>query len=424
MVHILRIRSTLQSWWEHPDLPVWVLSAIVVAAAVWLRAQDIGFPPGFRLDEHHFVNGAHQYLRGLADDNDHPPLGKMVIALAIRWVGDGPVGWRAGPLAFGLLTIPLVYLAAQRCFRDRLAGSFAALFVAIDGCFIAYSRVALLDGILVALMLGAVALVLSDRPWSWVAAGLVLGLAVSVKISAITLALPLVIAVYQRAGGLRKALKACAGAALGCLVVYWGVGALAGLITHDSAPWLYAWTDTRTDLARHIGATARAHPMTSRWYTWFLPSLPVTFGVWSTQDGMVRVLTMLGNPLLWWGSTLAILASAGIAVRYAWRRSEAIGPVFSTSAMRSWGLLVVLWIAPLLPWIASSRDSYAYHYMPTYAVGLIALAGLASRAYAWKPRVTLAAVCVVVVVSAYYAPVWGELPIGYSALDRRLFLWR
>ena len=39
-------------------------------------------------------------------------------------------------------------------------------------------------------------------------------------------------------------------------------------------------------------------------------------------------------------------------------------------------MLLLLWALPLTPWILTRRDSYAYHYLPSYGFGLLLLAGL------------------------------------------------
>ncbi|MFW5740510.1 MAG: phospholipid carrier-dependent glycosyltransferase, partial [Myxococcota bacterium] len=132
------------------------------------RAESIAFAPAHGLlrtggyspahltfDEHHFVPNAQNYLAGKADTNDHPPLGKLLIASAIALFGDTAAIWRLPALLAGLLSIFLAYRLAARLFRDERAGWFAAVFVAVDGFFISYARTALLDGVLAMFMLAS-----------------------------------------------------------------------------------------------------------------------------------------------------------------------------------------------------------------------------------------------------------------------------
>ena len=75
---------------------------IAVAIGIWLRAQRLGEPAGLAWDEHHFVRTAQNYLVGAKDWNDHPPLGKLLIAQGIHWFGDVSFAWRASALASGI----------------------------------------------------------------------------------------------------------------------------------------------------------------------------------------------------------------------------------------------------------------------------------------------------------------------------------
>jgi dolichyl-phosphate-mannose--protein O-mannosyl transferase len=72
------------------------------------------------------------------------------------------------------------------------------------------------------------------------------------------------------------------------------------------------------------------------------------------------------------------------------------------------------------------RDSYIYHYLPSYGLGLVLLAGFVSWVYERRAWLGLLAVLVVGEVSVFYAPVWAQLPITQTALEQRLFLrrWR
>ncbi|HEX3594656.1 MAG TPA: hypothetical protein VHU80_06130 [Polyangiaceae bacterium] len=78
------------------------------------------------------------------------------------------------------------------------------------------------------------------------------------------------------------------------------------------------------------------------------------------------------------------------------------------------------------PWILGSQDSYIPHYLPEYAFLLILLAGFVSRLYRFRRTLALGFVSLTALVSAFYAPVWGKLPITQQAFEERLFVprWR
>src|SRR5690349_11306405 len=88
---------------------LFVATLACVAFGVYLRVQSFGFPGHLTFDEHHFVENARNYLARAKDWNDHPPLGKLLMASAMRVLGDTPIGWRITSLLFGFGTIALSF---------------------------------------------------------------------------------------------------------------------------------------------------------------------------------------------------------------------------------------------------------------------------------------------------------------------------
>ncbi len=88
--------------------------------------------------------------------------------------------------------------------------------------------------------------------------------------------------------------------------------------------------------------------------------------------------------------------------------------------------LFILWAVPLCPWIFTDRDPYIYHYLPSYAVALVLVAGLMMWLYRRQRVLGLAGLLLIANVSIYYAPVWGQLPLTRDGYRDRLFMrsWR
>lgn len=433
------------------DRPLLAFCGVCVALGVLLRAQELGFPAAFSFDEHHFVINARNYLAGQRDWNDHPPLGKLMMAVPMRVFGDTPFAWRLAPLLCGVGNIGLAGLIGARLFRSGAAGLLAALFVAIDGFLIAYSRTALLDGMLVTFLLATFACIACFRgAIRLILAGVLLGCAMAIKTSGVTLLAPLAVATWLALW--RKSrwetLAALAAWVLAPLV-FLSWTRLGLWLTEQPSTWGDAvkWVETTT--RQHASATDWTHPLLSRWYTWVVPIKPIVLRQDAVVTGWVRILTTLGNPLLWWGSVLAVVGSAVWLLRsqtarllYLFRsrvsawgglsrrtgaeralRDEEPAPPSALASGSAW--LLTIHLAALSPWILTNRDSYIYHYLPSYTVGLILLAGWVAAAYrrAGSRRVVLATVVLVASVSAWYAPLWGQLPLSNEALKARP-LWR
>src|SRR5882672_2190962 len=160
------------------DGPLLVSCVALVAFGLWIRVVNLGFPRSLTWDEHHFVENARNYIHHKHDWNDHPPLGKLLIAPWMLAFGDTSTSFRMSSLVFGLASIAIAGSFAARLFRDRRAGWLASAFIAADGFCIAFSKTALLDGVLTALMLLTVWLVMTARsPVRVAIAALVIGFA-------------------------------------------------------------------------------------------------------------------------------------------------------------------------------------------------------------------------------------------------------
>src|SRR5262249_40909873 len=66
-------------------------------------------------DEQCYVSSARAFLSGTGDTNpEHPPLGKLLIALSMKAFGDNPFGWRsASVLAGAAIVVGMFYLALR-----------------------------------------------------------------------------------------------------------------------------------------------------------------------------------------------------------------------------------------------------------------------------------------------------------------------
>ncbi|HEX2660914.1 MAG TPA: glycosyltransferase family 39 protein, partial [Polyangia bacterium] len=370
------------------------------------------------------------------DTDDHPPMGKLIIAGVMRVVGDDPVGWRLASELFGFINIGLGAWQAWVVFRRRRAALIAAAFVAADGFFIAYARAALLDGMIVAFALaGFTTLLAARRSWHVLLAAALLGGAASFKLNGV----PFVAAATVLCAASRRWRRLAPLVLLTAALVFYLQSAAALVLTGRSGTLTAVIAENHKLVTRHLSYTV-VHPYSSKWYTWFVPTRPIFLRHdVDPTNGTLRASLTLGNPLLWWASSLAIVVAATVVakvgLRRLWAQLQAMGsariadsPVANDAVLalddRAALLFAVLaaWLGPLAFWVPSLRDAYLYHYFPSYAFALILLAGLTERCYA-KPRCqawTFVAILLVAEASFFYAPLWGELPIAQAAVRLRL----
>jgi dolichyl-phosphate-mannose--protein O-mannosyl transferase len=416
--------------------PLYVVLGALLLLGLFLRVHDMPGGTGLKFDEHHYVRVGRSTLAHRYDTALHPALGSLILAGGLKVFGDGPLGWRLPELLFGLVTVGLVAWVTRIVFKSWRAALIAAAFMASDGFFIGYSRVALIDGMLLAFGTAGIAVILKARNgWGVLLAGLLLGAAASVKLSAVPyIAAALAVCLARRRLRLFAPLVPIAAA-----LVFYAQTAVHLVLTGGSGTLGAAIAEHRRLLHSHFSFTG-VNPLASSWYTWFVPWHP--FFLRREIDavgGSVHSLIMLGNPLLWWGSTLAVLGSAAfvaqVGIGRLWRQlQDGEPPSVEAAAGPRAGLetragavfwILLTWAGLLGFWALSLREAYLYHFLPIYLFALVLLAGLWDRWYARRPLAALIGLCAVLEVALLYAPMWGELPITEAAMNARLLpIWR
>ncbi len=421
----------LSAWLERrldgPALTSAILLVLIVAGIV-LRIQHLGEPDVFTFDEELFVKNAHNYLLEQPDLNDHPPLGKLVMATGMLAFGYNSLGFRFTALVFGIQNVIAAYWVARLLFRSPRSGWMAAAFVAADGFFIAYSRVALLDGLLTCLVLWSVIAALTARKLSGVVlcAGLV-GLATSVKWSGAFAVFPCVAILLSE----RR-------------VRFWTLLTFALVPLVHAALWMVAldltgkphdlaalWHTMRELFEHHVELGHKHNDLASPWYTWLVLYRPIVVKWW-LHGATHHYASSAGNPVLWFPATiLGIGVPLFALLRWAlplkrWLNPEARRALHSLP-LRAELLAALGWFALLSPWIVG-RGSYtfSYHYLPCYAFALVLLASIVSRCERAFPNAARNAVVAACAVFFYFAPVWGDFSMSERDANRRLVFhtWR
>jgi dolichyl-phosphate-mannose--protein O-mannosyl transferase len=198
------------------------------------------------------------------------------------------------------------------------------------------------------------------------------------------------------------------------------------------------------------------HPYCSAWYGWPLMLRPIVYFYKTARsnaqpdpvlpplpEGASQVIFdvhAMGNPFLWWLSTLALILVIGILVHriLVWvkTRNEASVELIEqqqpillfppTAEMWLTLYLVVNWMANLLPWVKVSRCIFLYHYMGCSVFASLALAWWVDR-WLHSPQNRLRGMGVTViflVVGAFifWMPVYLGLPLSHWEWKIRMWL--
>lgn len=409
----------------------------------------------------------------------HPPLGKWLIASGMWLVGpDQSSGWRLTTAVLGIFTVALLMLVANRLFKSVALSIGAGLLLAIDGLAITMSRTALLDASLTFFLLLGFLFFLIDqeksrvliaaaikqstnsvlwfRPWL-ILTGVTLGLASSIKWSGLYLLAGIGIYVVVSETLLRKnsqektwltngvlfqgaySFLSLVPAALAAYLMTWlgwilgSNGYVRNWAAENALPGIFGalpnwmqslWHYHEMIYRFHISLSTEhnyeAHPI--GWLVGFRPTA-FFYETYSLGEngceiaaGCSSAITALGNPLVWIGSTVALLY---LVYRYFRSRERIIG-------------LTLLGTASLyLPWLVLSERTvfqfYSVSFQPWLILGLVfALRQLRRQLNNVSQRLATAVVlgffALAIALSLFFLPVNIGLFLPYELWQLRMWL--
>ncbi|CAN5136291.1 phospholipid carrier-dependent glycosyltransferase [soil metagenome] len=384
---------------------------LFILFGIAMRVYNLEYPAKEVFDEVYFPKFAGQYLRGIDVYDVHPPLGKFIIALGILGFGDTFFGWRVMPLLFGIGAIALMAWIAWKLTKSKFAALLMALFVSVDGMFIAYSRTGLMDGILVVVIFLGLLTAINLKPKSsGVVVGIALGLAVAIKWPAAAIFFPMLWYAW-RAGRVKELLWS-----LPWAVVVYFLAVYAGEVLDGSVhPWATAINWNVNAFKYHAEITA-THPWSSPWWSWPIPLKPVLFLYDTLPNNSVQMMTTLGNPLLWLSSSFAVLITsvAGVIrlVRYKVKALEHPLTPFLIGYFAFW-----------LPWALVHRVVFLYHYFPSYVFALFMLVYWLNQFWRQSKLLVVGYTLLVVILAFYFLP-WavGWIPVTPDQLKHRVLI--
>jgi dolichyl-phosphate-mannose-protein mannosyltransferase len=391
-----------------------LISICAVALGVWARLYHLGFPPDILWDERYFPAMANKYLQGVYQFDLHPPLGKFIIAVGISLLGNEALGWRIMPTLFGLALLPLAGLLGWYYLRERVGAMLLAAFFAAETIFIVHSRIGVMDIFVVFFVLAAfLAAQRAESDGQVIFSSVLLGLAIAVKWAAFPVAVPIGYVLWRK-GLLRPFLGGLWISAVVYVVVVF-VGALITITTNPIEAWVWAW-DWHVDAARKVTAVI-PHTWGSPWWSWPIMLRPIRFFYGTNAEGLYQVIVAIGNPLIWWSSTLAVVVSIfEIARKALARKLSADDPIIP---------IVLGYVFLLAPWVAGTRIPYIYNYLPIYPFAILALAYWMCKIWnrsRWGPWVVVGFTACAVALTVFFLPLVLALPISEDDLMRRVWI--
>jgi dolichyl-phosphate-mannose--protein O-mannosyl transferase len=407
-----------------PDPIAWCLA---LAAAFWALCQiRLMIPAAPYFDEIHYLPAARDLLLGEAVRNqEHPPLGKLLLAAAMSLVGDTALGWRSFSALAGTITLYAGMRACWHASLDRFATLAFGVLAATGFTLFVQSRIAMLD-IFMAMFVAlacwqfAAAWREPERGRSRLAmAGLATGAAIATKWNAVVLApVPgLAFLAARIAARRRYLLRSRRGAPVpGVTLVealVWlsvlplGVYAatfvpLYLLAADELAGGLIAQHQRMIELQSSVTA---AHAYQSHWTQWVLN----TRGIWYLYEftaGAQRGVLLIGNPL----TMLAGLPALAWCAYAGFRGNAGAG-----AAALLYGASLGLWIA------AAKPVQFYYHY---FVPSLFLCAALAfALAALWRAGQRWLALAPLIGASALFGYFWPILSAAALSGESAFVRW-
>jgi dolichyl-phosphate-mannose-protein mannosyltransferase len=192
--------------------PAAVLPLVLIAALV-ARIAWLDLPHGTLIfDESYYVNAARVLLGwtvphgasyagspvGLDPNTEHPPLGKLLIALSMLVFGDNGLGWRLPSVLAGMIALGAVYGIVRAAGESAWLGILVVVLVAFDNLTLVHGRIGTLDMLALAPILVGAWLALRER---WGLAGLAMAVGLLIKLTAAWGVVAVLLFVGLRAAG-------------------------------------------------------------------------------------------------------------------------------------------------------------------------------------------------------------------------------
>jgi dolichyl-phosphate-mannose-protein mannosyltransferase len=463
----------------------YILTALVTIAAFCTVVYQYTSPEHLYWDENYHIASAQKYLNRIFFMEPHPPLGKLLIAAGEALVDANPndtsftatdhgktlpkdfsfAGYRLFPVLLTALSIPLFFIFLLGVSGRALPAFVFALALALDNAFVVHGRAAMLDGIQIFFIIGALtgtifmyrrlqsATPLKSLPYL---TGIALGGALSVKATSL-IALPffalLLVPLWPHlARALSLALKV-AGSALVAYLLSWKVHIELGRSVEPALPdrgFYQASEETKQIISGGdvSDATAfwpllRDHLKFFSHYEKGVPKLnlcnqnengssPLLWPIggrtinyrWDRKDGATRYTYLVVNPVVWALGLISLISAAALFIASLLGRCE-MRPEWKLLA----GTLLLLWIGYMGAMVSLNRVMYLYHYfIPltfTLALGALTLPEVRLPSFRWRPppSVFYALTALVILLGfRYYAPLTYGYPLTNAELASRALL--
>lgn len=325
-----------------------------------------------------------QNPEGFAYEWTHPPLNKEIMATFMYFFGTNSFVWRFPGALLGVGIVYLTYKIAWQFTKSRDIAILASLLTALDGLVFTMSRIGTADVYLVFFILLTLYFYMKDK---YFLASIALGLAAATKWSTLWF-LPILVVAHlaqrKKIFDLRIAYFFTIP-----VLIYLASYIPMFLAGHDL---VHFWGMQKQMWWYHSGLEA-THPYESKWWTWPIMSRPVYLYQLDNNDGLLGNIYAMGNPMVFWFGLVSVFLSFYYLIK--------------RQAPKLIGVVLFAYLAFFVPWAASPRIMFIYHYLPSVPFMAI-LAGFVMKKNSW---LVLPVCSVAAILFIYFYPQWTGIPV-------------
>jgi dolichyl-phosphate-mannose-protein mannosyltransferase len=458
--------------------------AIILFSSLLTHFLFYGYPNETVFDEVHFgkfISGyfTHEYFFDI-----HPPLGKLLISgvgylagfkpgFSFAEIGqkfpDSTYLWlRFLPTLAGALLPLVVFLLTLKLRLSQLAAFSAAMLTVFENALSVQSRFILLDSFL--LLFGFLALLFyfiyrerkaaaiknSRGTFYLMLAGIFGALSLSVKWTGATfLALIIILEAIRfiREKNGQLLVKNLLNLIILPLVIYFSIFAIHLKLLTKSGPGdafmspafqktllgnayqnspdvkqlnlLEKFEELNIEMYKANANLTAGHPYSSKWYSWPFMIRPIYYWYKNNAPDASRIY-FLGNPLIWWASTIAIFYLLINLIQFAFVFVVSKIPSLKIKIKNYTTELLPLFLGGayllnLLPFAGIQRVMFLYHYMTGLVFAIIALVYLIDKTQN-KKRIFSILLVISILSFIFFSPLTYGLPLSEKAYHARLWL--
>lgn len=367
-------------------------------------------------DEVYFPRTAYEQLHDLPIyEYTHPPLGKLIMSIPMKFLGVTPFAYRLMGNIAGIFMLLVIYAIAKELFGDAKYGLFAASIMALDGMHFVLTRIGTVDSFLVLFSLTSFLFfikylkikkesTLKEKIIPLLLSGAFWGMAISVKWTAAFIGLGMGIIyfidmIWNKKFSLKLILWSILAFVIIPIVIY--VASYIPVINNPNSgiTSVSSFFDYQKMMYDYHSKLEADHPFTSKWYTWPIMQKPVWFYAARFENGDVGIISCLGNPAIWWfaiGTTLFTLI-------YSILEKDKVGL-----------MLIVMICSTWLTYAFIGRVMFLYHYFITLPFAMLTIVFMMNKLSLWKKnfKYIMPVLSVIfLIVFIYFYPIYSGKPV-------------